>query len=122
MGEVTVVSGSGVAPDSEEGRELFASFFGGGTPSSTLQYFRHSTPPGDATERHVHTAAVAVYVVKGSMEVSSGPGYATHITVGPGDYLHIPEGLPHDEQVIGDEEVEFLVAHLRGFHTLSAGE
>lgn len=118
VGEITVVEAPGAEPESDEGRALFAKLLD--APVDRLQFFPHSTPPGHDTERHVHTATVAAYLVSGEMEIATGPKYDRPIHVRAGDYLLIPEGLAHRESVLGDREVVFVVAHLRGFHTLSA--
>lgn len=122
MDDMKVVRASNVAPDSDEGHALFASLFGESIAPERVQTFAHSTPPGHPTERHVHTADVAAFVTRGRMEIATAPEYEEPLVVEAGDYLFIPEGLAHLEQVIGDQEVEFVVAHLRGFHTLSASE
>lgn len=120
MTKIRVLSDPGVPPNSDDGRALFAKLLGGGATVDNLQYFPHSTPPGHATDRHVHTADVAACVVRGTMDLTEGPGYDEAARVTAGDYVVIPQGLAHQESVIGEEEVIFVVAHRHGFHTLTA--
>ncbi len=118
MDEVKVTRGADVAPDSDEGRALFASLFGTGVVADDVKLFAHSIAAGEPTAPHLHTADVAACVTRGRFRFGTGPGFAETLDLEPGDFVFIPAELPHSEVVLGDEPVEFLVAHLRGFHTL----
>lgn len=116
--EVKVVRGAGVGPDSDEGRALFATFFGEGIDPDDIKLFAHSIAAGEPTAPHLHTADVAACVTRGRFRFGTGEDFAETLDLEPGDYVFIPAQLPHAEAVIGDESAEFVVAHLRGFHTL----
>ncbi len=118
MEGVKVTRGAGVVPDSQEGRELFASFFGEVAAVGDIKLFPHSIAAGEPTAPHLHTADVAACVTRGRFRFGTGEGFAETLDLEPGDYVFIRAQLPHSEEVLGDESVEFVVAHLEGFHTL----
>jgi uncharacterized RmlC-like cupin family protein len=53
-------------------------------------------PPGGAARPHLHEGhESAVYVLAGNAEMRHGEGLRRRLTVGPGDFLYIPAGVPH---------------------------
>lgn len=53
-----------------------------------------------------------VYVVRGSMELESGPGGREVASAGPGDFVHIPAGTVHREGTTADGPAEAVVVRI----------
>ena len=52
--------------------------------------------PGERARAHRHDAhESAIYVLEGEVEMWWGERLEHHLTVGPGDFLYIPAGVPH---------------------------
>ncbi|MEJ3655156.1 cupin domain-containing protein [Actinomycetes bacterium KLBMP 9759] len=53
-------------------------------------------PPGGRSRAHLHAGhESAIYIVSGTCEVWWGEGLGHREVLGPGDFLHIPAGVPH---------------------------
>jgi uncharacterized RmlC-like cupin family protein len=53
-------------------------------------------PPGAAARPHLHEGhESAVHVLSGRAAMRYGEGLAASLEVGPGDFLYIPAGMPH---------------------------
>lgn len=53
-------------------------------------------PPGGRANAHLHEGhETAIYVLSGRAEMWHGDGLGEHLTVGAGDFLYIPAGVPH---------------------------
>jgi uncharacterized RmlC-like cupin family protein len=56
------------------------------------------TEPGAMSAWHHHgDHETYAYVVSGSKRIEYGPGGAQSLTAGPGDLIHLPQGLMHRE-------------------------
>jgi uncharacterized RmlC-like cupin family protein len=53
-----------------------------------------------------------VYVVRGSIELESGPGGRDVARAGAGDFTHIPAGIVHREGTPGDTSAEAVVVRI----------
>lgn len=51
----------------------------------------------------------SIYVVSGALRMESGPGGASVVEAGPGDFLHVPKGAIHREGNPGDVESWLVV-------------
>ena len=61
------------------------------------------TQPGATSGWHHHgDHETSLYVVEGTLRLSSGPGGATEVDAGPGDFLHVPAHVVHRESNPGD--------------------
>jgi uncharacterized RmlC-like cupin family protein len=70
---------------------------------------------------HHHTGPVAAGLTAGRMRFGFGGGdVGFHVEIGPGDYLFIPAGLVHSEDVLSPEPAVMVVAHLGAFDTIDA--
>jgi uncharacterized RmlC-like cupin family protein len=68
-------------------------------------------PPGGRALAHRHEAhESAIYVVSGRCEFWWGAGLAHRDEVGPGDFVHIPAGVPHLPINRTDEPVFAVIA------------
>lgn len=68
------------------------------------------TAPGMTSGWHHHGEhETAIYVVRGSLRMESGPGGADVVTAVAGDFLHVPKGAVHREGNDGDEESHLVV-------------
>jgi uncharacterized RmlC-like cupin family protein len=68
------------------------------------------------TEAHMTTGwhhhadyETTIYVVSGSLRMESGPGGASVLEAGPGDFLRVPRGAIHREANPGDEQSHLIV-------------
>lgn len=53
-------------------------------------------PPGARAKAHLHTDhESAAYIISGELVLWFGEGLQERINAGPGDFLYIPDGVPH---------------------------
>lgn len=80
--------------------------------STGLAMHRLVVPPGATAPAHRHVGyETAIYVIRGRVETRYGEGLAHRIVSGPGDYLYIPPGVPHQPHNLSDTEAaEAIVA------------
>ena len=68
-------------------------------------------PPGAEARAHLHEAhESAIYLLEGSAAMRHGPDLQHVDTVGAGDFLFIPPGVPHQPFNPTDRPVRALVA------------
>lgn len=68
-------------------------------------------PPGARAKAHLHAAhETAIYVISGRTGMWYGEGLAQHLTVGAGEYLYIPAGVPHLPYNPGPDETVAILA------------
>jgi len=68
-------------------------------------------PAGCASGAHVHlNCESAIYVMHGHGKFMVGEKLDQAIEFGPGDYLFVPPGAPHQPVNDGDETIEMVVA------------
>ncbi|MCV2490802.1 cupin domain-containing protein [Geodermatophilus sp. YIM 151500] len=68
-------------------------------------------PPGAEARAHLHEAhESAIYVLEGSASMRHGPDLERLDTVGAGDFVYIPAGVPHQPFNPTDHPVRALIA------------
>lgn len=69
-------------------------------------------PPGAVSEPHVHQGyETAIYVLSGRVETRYGWRLEHSVINGPGDFLFVPPGLPHQAvNLSADEPARAIVA------------
>jgi uncharacterized RmlC-like cupin family protein len=68
------------------------------------------TEPGSTSGWHHHAGyETAIYVARGSLRLESGPGGATVVQAGAGDFVHVPRGAIHRESNDGSVESQLVV-------------
>ncbi len=68
-------------------------------------------PPGERGKAHKHeNHETAIYVISGVSEMWYGERLEHHMTVGAGDMLYIPAGMPHLPANASDEPVTAVIA------------
>lgn len=69
-------------------------------------------PPGAISEPHVHEGyETAIYVLSGRVETRYGRQLEHSVITGPGDFLFVPPGLPHQAiNLSHDEPAQAIVA------------
>jgi len=79
------------------------------------------TEPGAVSGWHHHgDNETSLYVVAGAMRLDFGPGGASSVEAGPGDFLHVPAGAVHREANPGDEVSTAVIARAgRGAPTVN---
>lgn len=56
------------------------------------------TEPGMTSGWHHHGAhETSIYIASGSLRMESGPGGASVVDAGPGDFVYVPPGVVHRE-------------------------
>lgn len=91
----TVVRGSG-RYDGKQGLELATGISAESAGAIGLCLHTVVIPPGGRARAHLHAGhESAIYMVSGTSEVWWGAGLINHEVLGPGDFLHIPAGVPH---------------------------
>ena len=69
-------------------------------------------PPGIATPTHIHTReAEAWFVLDGSVTYRAG---AEFVTLGAGDFIYLPSGVPHAFRVTGSRPIRYLALAFPG--------
>jgi uncharacterized RmlC-like cupin family protein len=67
-------------------------------------------PPGGRAQPHRHRGyETAIYVLQGRVETRYGDGLRQSVVNGPGDFLFIPPGLPHQPINLSDAEPAMAV-------------
>jgi uncharacterized RmlC-like cupin family protein len=62
-------------------------------------------PPGAVSEPHVHIGyETAIYVLSGQVETRYGTHLEKSVVNGPGDFVFVPPGLPHQARNLSDTE------------------
>jgi transcriptional regulator with XRE-family HTH domain len=69
--------------------------------------------PGSSTGAHAHQGDEHHIVLRGHFRMTQGEHV---IEVGPGDYVRWDGTIPHDAEVLGDEEGAMLIVSLRTEH------
>jgi uncharacterized RmlC-like cupin family protein len=68
-------------------------------------------PPGAEALPHLHEAhETAILVLSGRARMRYGEGLAEELEVGPGDFLYIPAGMPHQPFNASDEPCTAVIA------------
>lgn len=72
-----------------------------------------TTEPGVRSGWHHHGEMdTYVYVVRGAVELESGPGGGDVARARVGDFAHIPAGTVHREGTPGDESAEAVIVRI----------
>lgn len=84
---------------SYQGKQGFSYFEGISAESAGAQALcMHllTIPPGVRSGVHLHEdSETAIYVLSGTAEMWYGDGLAEYATMGAGDFIYIPAGVPH---------------------------
>ena len=68
-------------------------------------------PPGCASSAHIHlNCESALYIIHGHGTFMVGENLDQAIAFGPGDYLFVPPGAPHQPVNNGNETIAMIVA------------
>ena len=81
----------------------------GGT-SRDVSIIEVAAPPGTRTGAHAHAGDEHHIILAGRFRMTQGDHV---IDAGPGDYVRWDGTVPHDAEVIGDEEGAMLIVSLR---------
>ena len=69
------------------------------------------TEPGATSGWHHHgDHETSLYVVEGTLRLSFGPGGASELDAGPGEFLHVPAHTVHRESNPGDDRSTAVIA------------
>jgi uncharacterized RmlC-like cupin family protein len=90
-----VVSG-GPPFQGRQGLDYAAGISAANAQAQALCLHRLTMPPGARATAHLHAGhESAIYMISGETQVWWGPRLEHHAVVRPGDFLHIPAGVPH---------------------------
>jgi uncharacterized RmlC-like cupin family protein len=100
-----VVVKEGVAIDAKQEIPYFVGVSARTTGSQGISMQRTVIPPGSAARAHVHLGfESAIYVLQGRVEMRYGPGLRESVINGPGEFIYIPAGVPHQPRNLSDTE------------------
>ena len=110
MDECKVIHG-GTGFHGKQGLDYFSGISAETAGSKALCMHLIEMPPGAEAKPHYHEAhETAIYVLEGSAEMRHGPNLERVARVGPGDYLYIPAGVPHQPYNPTDKPVRAVIA------------
>ncbi|RIK35449.1 MAG: cupin [Chloroflexi bacterium] len=67
-------------------------------------------PPGGVIDAHIHVGfEVGIYVLSGAMRYEYGPGLRETMVAGPGDFVFVEPGVPHQVCNVSDTEPAICV-------------
>jgi transcriptional regulator with XRE-family HTH domain len=84
-----------------------------GNVSRGISIVEAVAPPGTRTGAHSHAGDEHHLVMRGRWRMTQGDHV---VDVGPGDYIRWDGTIPHDAEVLGDEEGAMLIISLRADH------
>lgn len=80
-----------------QGLPYFAGLSGRTVGAQGLAMHLVVIPPGARAVPHVHRGyETGIYVLEGRVETRWGEGLAESVISGPGEFLYIPPGVPHE--------------------------
>ena len=110
MSECTIVR-PGSTFSGRQGLDYGAGISAESAGARAICMHRLTLPPGARATAHLHEQhESAIYVISGHADFWSGPQLEHHVVVGPGDFLHIPAGVPHLPANTGNETVEAVIS------------
>jgi uncharacterized RmlC-like cupin family protein len=67
-------------------------------------------PPGGEAEPHYHDGfETAIYLISGQVETLYGAGLRQSCINGPGDFIFIPPGVPHQPRNLSQTEAAYAI-------------
>ncbi len=75
------------------------------TDTERLNYVRVTLPPGEGHDFHYHPMEEVLHILSGT--ATQWLKGERHL-LGPGDAVHVPEGVVHATYNSGEEELEFI--------------
>jgi transcriptional regulator with XRE-family HTH domain len=81
-----------------------------GRTSRDVSIIEVSGEPGGGVGAHAHPGDEHHIVLRGRMRLTQGEHT---IDVGPGDYVRWDGSIPHDGEVLGDEEAAMIIVRIR---------
>jgi uncharacterized RmlC-like cupin family protein len=110
MSECTIIRPGG-SFSGRQGLDYGAGISAESAGARAICMHRLTLPPGVRATAHLHEHhESAIYVISGHADFWSGPRLEHHGVVGPGDFLHIPAGVPHLPANTGSEVVEAVIS------------
>lgn len=74
-------------------------------PAKKLSMNVATIPPGGVAHAHIHVDfEVMLYILQGRVRHDYGPGLTRRIENGPGDFIYIEPGVPHEVYNLSDTE------------------
>lgn len=96
---------TGVAIDARQRIPYFVGISEGTVGSRGLSMQLVIIPPGGAAVPHIHQDyETAIYLISGQVETTYGPGLRQSVVNGPGEFLYIAPGVPHQARNLSATE------------------
>lgn len=96
---------TGVAIDARQRIPYFVGVSEGTVGSRGLSMQLVIIPPGGAAVPHIHQDyETAIYLISGQVETTYGPGLRQSVVNGPGEFLYIAPGVPHQARNLSATE------------------
>ena len=80
------------------------------TGSKGLVFGSAKVPGGLRVPAHYHTVDTAALLIRGRAALRYGEKLATRLEMAAGDYAYVGANVVHDEETLGDEVAEFIMA------------
>ncbi len=110
MSDCTVIRSSG-SYAGRQGLEYAAGISAESSRARSICMHRLTMPPGARAVAHLHEDhESSIFIISGRGEFWWGPRLEHHERIAPGDFIHIPAGMPHLPANLGDEPVEAVIA------------
>ena len=110
MRECTVIR-PGAAYAGRQGLRYGAGISRESAGAAALCLHRLTMPPGARARAHLHeTHESAIFLISGRVEFWFGAALEHHAVVEPGDFVHIPAGVPHLPVNTGTVTAEAVIA------------
>jgi uncharacterized RmlC-like cupin family protein len=101
----------GAAFRGKQGLDYFAGISAESSGASGISMQLLEMPPGASSTPHYHDAhETAIFVLEGTGEMRHGPELEHVMQFGPGDFVYIPAGVPHQPYNPCDEPVRAVLA------------
>jgi uncharacterized RmlC-like cupin family protein len=82
----------------------------GVTGSKGLVFGSAKVPGGLRIPAHTHSVDTAALLLSGRAALRYGEKLETRVEMAAGDYIFVPANVVHDEETLGDEVAEFIMA------------
>jgi uncharacterized RmlC-like cupin family protein len=110
MADCTVIRAGG-SYHGAQGLDYGAGVSAESAGAQALCMVRLTLPPGARANAHMHEShETAIYVISGQSAFFWGPRLEHRSEAGPGEFVHIPAGVPHLPFNDTDEPVEAVIA------------
>jgi uncharacterized RmlC-like cupin family protein len=105
-----IVVREGVAIDAKQEIPYFVGVSARTTGAQGISMQQVVIPPGGAAKAHIHQDyETAIYILQGQVETRYGPGLREVSVNGPGEFIYIAPGVPHQPRNLSQTEAAIAI-------------